>query len=145
MIKACSNIQDIVECWTQQSQIEGVQDMHQPNEQFIADARDYSQWMSEPKVIGTRVIKVEVFFTIKSTLNIREFTQDQLEYLKREGIRVDMKRTVNEHTTKVGFIVGPLVDRANVEWCQETLVAAGHLEQGHMELKKEVVYEGEEN
>ena len=98
--------------------------------------RDYSQWMSKPKVIGTRVIKVEIFFTIKSTLNIRELAQDQLEYLKREGIRVDMKRTVDEHTTKVGFIVGPLVDRANMEWYQETLVAAGHLEQGHMELKK---------
>ena len=90
-------------------------------------------------------MKVEIFFTIKSTLNIRELAQDQLEHLKREGIRVDMKWTVDEHATKVGFIVGPLVDRANMEWYQETLIAAGYLEQDHMELKKEVVCEGEEN
>jgi len=61
VIEICRNIQDIVEYWIQQHQIDGVQDMYDPKNSFIMDMRDYSSWMSESKVLGTRVIRVEIF------------------------------------------------------------------------------------
>ena len=104
--------------------------MLEDGDTFIKDIRDYSRWMSKSKVLGTRVIKVEIFFTIKSGLTIRELIQDQLEFLQQEQIRVDFKRTIGEHTTKVGYIVGPVVDRVNMGWYEEALKRAGRINEG---------------
>ena len=130
IISTCRNIQAIVKYWIQQKQIEGVKDMLEDGDTFIKDVRDYSRWMSEPKVLGTRVIKVEIFFTIKSGLTIRELIQDQLEFLQQEQIRVDFKRTIGEYTTKVGYIVGLVVDRVNMGWYEEALKRAGRMNEG---------------
>ena len=81
---------------------------------FIIDVRDYSKWISKPKVLGKRVIHVEIFFTITTQTPFRELIEDQLEFFQQEGIRVDIKRMIDEHTIWLECIVELLVDRVNM-------------------------------
>ena len=77
--------------------------------------------MSEPKAIGSRVIRVEIFFTVKTNASIRDLIMGQKEFLEKQQIRIDVKRTADEHTTRIGCIVGPIVNRVNMGWYEETI------------------------
>jgi len=50
---------------------------------FIINIRDYSKWISKLKVLGTRVICIEIFFTIKTQTPFRELIKDQLEFFQQ--------------------------------------------------------------
>ena len=94
---------------------------------------------------SNRVVKVEIFFTIKTSSILRQLVQSQLDYLKREMIRVDIKQTKDEHTNCIRFLVGPVVDRANIGWYEKVIQRCSKDVKGKVELKKDVVYEGKEN
>ena len=64
VIETLRNTQDLVEHWIQQKLVVGVKDDHEEN-MLIQDACACYQWLSEPKVTVTRVLRVEIFFTIK--------------------------------------------------------------------------------
>ena len=63
VIETLRNTQDIVEYWIQNNKIEGVKDIIEKNK-ILKDIRYYSDWLSEPKVTGNRVLNIEIFFTI---------------------------------------------------------------------------------
>ena len=65
VIEALRNIQDLVEYWIHSKMVEGVKDIVD-NKKVLTDITYYNDWMSEPKVTGSRVIRVEVYFTIKT-------------------------------------------------------------------------------
>ena len=70
--------------------------------------------------------------------------QNQIEFLQNEQIKITEKRTGNEHTSRVGYLVGPIVDRANMKWYEQTCKNIGKVNGDEIELKKELVYKGNE-
>ena len=135
----------MVEYWVQKQYVKGVKDIFEERDVYITNLHDYNRWLSEPKVTGNRVTWVKLFFTIKTSSTLRELVQSQIEFLKRESIRVDIKRTDDEHTNRVGFFIGPIVDRANMGWYEKAIQCYSAAAKGTVELKKDVVYEGKEN
>jgi len=121
----------------------GVQDINEKNK-ILTDVTRYNEWISEPKVTGSRVIRVELFITLETTLSLRELVDAQFEFIQREGLRLTVKRTGEEHTSRVGYLIGPVVDWANMKWYEEQCKKVGKLLEGEFELKKDTVYEGAE-
>ena len=56
-----------------------------------------------------------------------------------------IKRTGDEHTSRVGFFVGPVVDKVNMGWYEKIIKQLGKIADEDIELKKQAVYEGSEN
>ena len=65
-------------------------------------------------------------------------------FLQRERIRVEIKRTVAEHTNWLGIIVRPVVDRANLGQYEKAIILLAKFDIGDVEFKKDYVYEGGE-
>ena len=72
VIETYRHAQAIVEHWTQQKQIEGFKDSFEEDITFVNDVRDHSKWMSEPKVLGSRVLRAKIFFAIKTNTEFRD-------------------------------------------------------------------------
>ena len=53
---------------------------------------------------------------------------------------MDNKRTAEEHATRLGRIVGPIVDRTNMGWHEEMIKKLGKMDTRKVELKKDVVW-----
>ena len=77
VVETCRCMQVLVEHWIQQNQREVAKEKVEEESTFINDVTDCDQWMSEPKLIGSRVIRVEIFFTIKTNAAFRELIQGQ--------------------------------------------------------------------
>lgn len=107
--------------------------------------RCYSDWLSKPKVTGNTVLRVEVYFTVYTETPIRELVMSQLNYLQEEEIRVIRKRTGDEHTSRLGFIIGPVIDKVNIGWYKKMIKQLGKIADEDIELKKQIVYEGSKN
>ena len=60
-------------------------------------------------------------------------------------IRVDIKRTEDKHTNRIGFLVGPVVDRASMGQYKKAIQRYSKDVKRKVELKKDVVYKGKEN
>ena len=71
VIKTLCNIQDIIEYQIQNNLIEGVKDMME-KDKVLKDICCYSDWLSEPKDTGNRVVRVEIYFTVITSVKIRE-------------------------------------------------------------------------
>ena len=65
--------------------------------------------------------------------------------MQQEEIRVETKRTGDEYTSRLGYFVGPVVDKANMGWYEKICKQIGRVKDEEIELKKQVVYEGKEN
>jgi len=76
----------------------------------LTDVRQYNEWLSEPKVTSNRLVRVKIFFTAIMVTPLHELVQNQMEFLQNERIKKTEKRTGNEHTSRVGYLVGPIVD-----------------------------------
>ena len=61
-------------------------------------------------------------------VTFQEILEEEIECLKVEKIRVDIKRTKEEHTNKVGFLAGPVVINANMPWHDLMLKHLGNIE-----------------
>ena len=109
VIEALQNTQDLVEYWILSNMAIGVQDINEKNK-ILTDITRYNKWISEPKVTGSRVIRVELFITLATTLTLRELVDAQFDFIQREGLRLTVKCTGNEHTSRLGYLIGPVVD-----------------------------------
>ena len=65
--------------------------------------------------------------------------QGQKELFQKQKIRVDVKRTADKHTKRLGCGVGHVVDRANMGWNEEKTKTLGSIGIGEVALKKDVV------
>ena len=92
--------------------------------------------MSEPKVLSSRVLRVEFLFTIKTNTEFRELIQEQKDFFQKQKIRVNIKGIAEEHATRLGHIVGPIVARLNMGWHEETIQKLGKMDVGDVELKR---------
>jgi len=101
--------------------------------------------LSDPRVTGKYTVRVELFFTIETALELRELIDlDRKEY-KRSNMWIERKRTVNEHVTRVGFLTGPIVDSANLYEYDKMMKTLGGTNEGEVEVKRNMVYEGPES
>ena len=80
VIETLQNTQDIVEYWIQNRQIQDVKNVME-EKKIITDVQHYSNWVSEPKVTGNRVLRVEIFFTVVTKIPLRELVQTQIGFL----------------------------------------------------------------
>ena len=101
-------------------------------------------WLSEAKQYGRKVVTIEFYFTIITKLSIKELLQEETENLKQEKAWIKVKRTRDEHTKKVGFLSGTIIQMVNMEWYERTLLALAGIEKEAAEFRKEVIFEGEE-
>jgi len=95
-------------------------------------------------VTGTKTIRVEIFFTIQIEYTLRDIIKDDLDWLSEESVRVDVKRIVEEYTNKLGYLTGPIVDHVNMQWYDKMLKYSTNLDQGTLEVRKDIVYEGDD-
>ena len=65
--------------------VEGIKDIVD-NNKVLTNVIGYDDWMSKAKVTGLRVIRVEVYFTIKTMTLVRDLIQVQLDFVQREGL-----------------------------------------------------------
>ena len=85
-------------------------DLQNNEESHTTDLRNHKN-----RVPGINTIKVEIFLIIKTAFALREIIKEDIELLRAEKIRIHVKRTVNEHTNKIEFLAGPIIDNANVQ------------------------------
>ena len=126
--------------------IDGVYTMSEgeENNTVMTDLTNYNHWLSDAKKTGKHTIRVEVFFTIQITKELREIIEADLPAFKQDRVRVDVKRTDNQHTTRLGYLTGPILDRVNLTWYDRMLKYVGKLNEGSLEVRKDFVYEGQD-
>ena len=101
-------------------------------------------WLSEPRITGKKTLHIEIYFAVDTSMRLWEIIEQDISQLKKDRVRVEEKRTRNEHTNKVGFLTGPIVEKANMESYDKIVKYFGELEEGEVELKKKMVYDGPE-
>jgi len=74
VIEVLRNCQDLVEYWIYSKMVDGVKDIVD-KDKVLTDVTRYSDWLSKPKVTDSRVIRVEIYFTIKTKTLIRELVE----------------------------------------------------------------------
>jgi hypothetical protein len=141
-VEATHNIETMVTGWYERDIIAGVKDMY--DNKTITTFNDYNLYLSEARVSGRDTTRVEIFFTIDTTYSVRELIEEDLPFLKRENLWLEEKRTENEHTNKVGFLSGPIVEKANMKWYDGMMKLKAEIGEGLVEIKKGPVYEGRE-
>ena len=129
-------LEEIATSWIVRKMIAGVKDQQhtEEGEKHAKELQDCNIWLSDPKVTGTNAVQVEIFFTIKTEYALREIIEEDLDILKAERLRFNIKRTTDEHANKVGFLTGPIIDEVNMPWYDRMLKFQGKLEEGTMEV-----------
>ena len=57
---------------------------------------------------------------------------------------IEVKRTGDEHTNRIGFVTRPVIDRANIVWYEAIIKYLSEINEGEVEIKRNTVYEGVE-
>ena len=141
-ITAMRNIETIVIGWYDKSIIAGVKDMHE--EKTIATFQDCNLHLSEARVSGRYASRVEIYFTIDTMCSTRELIEEDLSFLRKENIRLEDKRTDEEHVNKIEYLSRPIVNSAKMNWHDEMMQSIAETEKGQVEIKKGPVCEGHE-
>ena len=120
--------------WIKRGDIEGVKDVFK--NETIKDLTNYNFWLSKPRRTGKRTIKVELYFSVATSKWLKEIIDKDRKVFKKDNIWIEPKRTEDEHTNKVGYITGPVVDKANMSHYDTMIKYFGQIEDGKVELKK---------
>ena len=72
--------------------------------------------MSEQRVSGTNTLRVQVFFIIETNKSLKEIVEKDRNEYKRDNVWIERKRTDDNYTNQVGFLTGPIIDRANLNY-----------------------------
>ena len=57
---------------------------------------------------------------------------------------MEVKRTGDKHTNRIGFVTRPVVDRVNIDWYEAMIKYLSGINEGGVEIKRNIVYEGVE-
>lgn len=131
----------IITKWTNHQMIEGLVMI---NDKVTTDIQQYKlpqNWMYPMRNIGRKMHVLQVFFKVLTTKSVHDLRLDQQDYLKEKRIQMIPKFTKLEHTAKIGFILGPNVQFANLHWYDHMITKAAKCDKGDIEVRKEYVYE----
>ena len=110
----------------------------------ITDLSNYNRWLSKIRTTGIKTLRVEVFFAVETSKWLKEIADKDRKEYKRENVWIEQKRIRYEHANKVGFLTGPIIDRANMEYYDKLTKYLGELKEGEVEVKKSMVCKGPE-
>ena len=144
-INAFRYIEEKVHRWIEVGKIKGVENNYEsdPTKKLTTELSNRSIWISETKQYGSKVLTVELYFTVETKLILKELIKEDLESLKKDNVRIKVKKTRNEHTKRIGFFVGTITSNTNLDWYENTLFSMAGLEKGVAETRIEMVYEGD--
>ena len=110
----------------------------------LASIADWNDWLSELRISGKNTIRVEIFFVVETGMRMKDLVDiDRNEYI-HESIWIEEKCTRQEHTNRVGFLTGPIIDNANL-MCYDILAKHfGKIEDSEVEIKKNIVFKEKE-
>jgi len=133
----------IVNRWIDRGDIKGVYSF-QEERLNKKEIEEWNTWLSEPKTSGKNTMRVELYFTVETKLGLRDLVNlDRAEY-KHQNIWIEKKQTLDEHTSRVGYLTGPIVENANLNEYEKMMIKLGEGEKGEIEVKRNMVYEGDE-
>ena len=66
--------------------------------------------------------KAEACVTILIVKGFSKLIKNQLSLLKKEEINLKIKHTILEYITKVGILLSPNVEQANLRYCKKLLI-----------------------
>jgi len=143
-INAFRYIEEKVYRWIEVGKIKGVEHRYEsdPTKNLTNELTNKNIWISPTKQYGKKVVTVEFYFTVVTKLTLKELIEEDLESLKQDNVRIKMKRTRDEHTKRIGFFVGTIINNASLEWYEKILLPMAGVEEGVAETRVEMVYEG---
>ena len=75
-----------------------------------------NKWVYQPRIIGTKVKKVQMFFTVQTQKTIFELVQKEIKFLEENKLSITKKVTGMEHTRKIRFITETYLKIASADW-----------------------------
>jgi len=51
-------------------------------DKVLTDLKDYNLWLSDPKLSGTKTTRVEIYFTIQTSMSLRDIIEEDINELK---------------------------------------------------------------
>ena len=79
--------------------------MNKFEEKTITDFKECNLCLSKLKETRRRTIRVEICFTIATKYASREIMNNSVKFLQNKNIKIEMKRTNDEHVNRLGFLV----------------------------------------
>jgi len=129
----------LINKWTETRIIDTVTDFEGfPVNPKTQDVRD---WMHSPCIIGKKSRYNQIYIDIISQNKIRALAKYQEQFLKKYRVKLSIKRTINEHTAKVGCFAGVNTQFANVTYCKRKVVKKFQYYDKILEIKKEYIFE----
>ena len=97
--------------------------------------------MFDPRVIRDKLKIAQLFFKVSSYTALQKLVETQMEQLKENKIKVEIKYTKDEFTTRVGFILGPATDWTLITSHEYLIITKHSIDALHFKIRKEWVYE----
>ena len=73
------------------------------------------------QMIGKNRQYSQIFFNIIKIYGIRVLVADQEEFVKKNKLRIILKKTIAFHIVKVGFLDGLNIKFSNIKWYKEEI------------------------
>ena len=76
------------------------------------------KWLWNPRVIGNKVKKVDLFYVIQSKYAVVELVKSEIEYCKEKQISIIIKNKNIKHVKYIGFLNSLCIKYSNIEFYQ---------------------------
>ena len=110
------------------------------NELIIENFNNITNWINDPRVIGKKYKKVEIFFEVQIRLSVLNLVRAQLEYCDQYRIGVYSKFTDLEHIKQIGFTIGINIKLASITWYRKKIERILNITKRIIKIRKEIVY-----
>ena len=101
---------------------------------------DIDNWLHLLRLIGKKVKKIQIFFTISIFKSVPQLVKNQVEFCDKHQINITTKIINNKYTKHLGFFTGPVLQFAGISNYQQLTEEDTDIEKGLIELKKEIIY-----
>ena len=100
------------------------------------------EWAKDHRVIyRKKVIYAEAFLKLQTPLKVFQLYATVKELCTKYHIKLETKNTLEGFTKRIGFLVGPYVNAASIEYYTNHLVDSSDELVGSIEIKKQMTYE----
>ena len=137
------HVMELLQGWKNCNSIEGIYD-HSGAIQ-IEDFKDIDRWLDQPKVtVKKNNIYAELYIQLHTQYTTYQLYQYQKQLCDSKWLKLETKKTILEHTRKLGYIVGPHVKLASSENYTNQIESTIKINEGLIEIKKQTTFERKE-
>ena len=72
---------------------------------------------------------------------MKELVEPIRENLKKAEVWLKVKRTSDEHTWRIEFLTGSMINQASMDWYKKEFTRYRNIKDGDAELRNELVFE----